>query len=134
MKILKIILWICAIFCLLGFIFAPFPWRTITAWFNWVGYQPPAAEPITVFMFRLCLALFGVIGIFFAILACNPLKYGAMLLLAAYGLMCYGVISLLGGIRYVLPVWMYAGDVIFGVIAGVLIIIFRKKAIQANST
>ncbi len=134
MKGLKIILWISAICCLLGFIFAAFPWRAITAWFNWVGYQPPSAEPITVFKFRLCLAIFGIIGIFFVILARNPLKYGAMLLLAAYGLLCYGVFSLVGGIRYVLPVWMYAGDVIFGVIAGVLILIFRKKAIQANST
>ena len=134
MKVLKIILWICAIFCLLGFIFAAFPWRAITAWFNWVGYQPPAAEPITVFMFRLCMAIFGMIGIFFVILARNPLKYGAMLLLATYGLLFYGVFSLVGGIRYVLPVWMYAGDVIFAVIAGVLILIFRKKAIQEHST
>ena len=133
MKVLKIILWICAISCLLGFIFAVFPWRAITAWFNWVGYQPPAADPITVFMFRLCLAIFGMVGIFFVILARNPLKYGAMLLLAAYGLLWYGVFCLVGGIRYVLPVWMYAGDIIFGVIAGVLILIFRKKAIQANS-
>jgi len=132
MKVLKIILWVCAICCLLGFIFAAFPWGAITAWFNWFEYQPPAAEPITVFMFRLCLATFGIIGIFFVLLALNPLKYGAMLLLAAYGLLCYGVFSLVGGIRYVLPVWMYAGDVIFGVIGGVLIPIFRQKAIQAN--
>ncbi len=100
MKGLKIILWICAIGCLLGFIFAVFPWRAITALFNWVGLQPPVAEPITVFMFRLCLAIFGMIGIFFVILARNPLKYGAMLLLAAYGLLFYGVFNLVGGIRY----------------------------------
>jgi len=132
MKALKIILWICAISCLSGFIIAALPWQAVTAWFNLIGYQPPSPEPITVFMFRLCLAICGMIGIFFVILARNPLKYGAMLQLTAYGLLFYGVCCLVGGIRYGLPVWIYAGDVIFGVIVGILLFIFRKKAMQAN--
>ena len=134
MKGIKIILWISAVSCLLGFIFAALPWRTITAWFDFVGIQSPGAEGITVFLFRLCLVLFGMIGIFFAILARNPLKYGAMLLLASYGLVIYGIFSLVAGVRYRLPVWIYANDVIFGVVAGVLLLIFRKKAIPVIST
>ena len=133
MKGLKIILWIGAICCLLAFIFAALPWRAITALFHWAGIEPPAAEPITVFMFRLAEVLFGMIGIFFVILARNPLKYGAMLLLAAYGLVCYGVFALVGGVRYGFPVWTYSGDVIFSIVAGVLLLIFRKKAIATNS-
>jgi hypothetical protein len=133
MKGLKIILWICAISFLLAFILAPLPWRAIIAWFQWVGIQPPAAAPITVFMFRISLAMFGIIGIFFVILAKNPLKYGAMLPLSAYGLLCYGVFSLVLGIRYGLPVWIYTNDVIFGLVAGVLILVLQKKAIQTNS-
>jgi len=133
MKGLKIILWICAICCLLGFIAAALPWRAITALFHWVAVQPPPAEPLTVFVFRLFLAIFGMIGIFFVILARNPLEYGAMLPLAAYGLLCYGVFCLVGGIRYGLPVWTYSGDVIFGIAAGVLILVLRKKAMRANS-
>jgi uncharacterized membrane protein YjjP (DUF1212 family) len=73
--------------------------------------------------------MFGMIGIFFTILARNPLKYGAMLLLAAYGLLCYGVFCLAGGIRYGLPVWAYYGDVVFGIVAGILLLVFRKKAL-----
>ena len=133
MKGLKIILWICAICCLLEFIAAALPWQAITAWYHGVRFQCSAAEPITVFIFRLFLAMFGMIGIFFVILARNPLKYGAMLLLAAYGLLCFGVFCLVGGIRYALPVWTYSSDVVFCVIAGVLILIFRKKAMRANS-
>jgi len=133
MKGLKIILWICGICCLPGFIAAALPWPVITALFQWVGVQPPTAEPITVYIIRLCSAIAGMIGIFFVILARNPLKYGAMLPLAAYGLLCYGVFCLVGGIRYGLPVWTYSGDVIFGVVAGVLILVLRKKAMRANS-
>jgi len=84
-------------------------------------------------MFRLSLVLFGMIGIFFVILARDPLKYGAMLLLAAYGLVGYGIFSLVAGIRYGLPVWTYSGDVIFGIVAGLLLLTFRKRAMQTNS-
>jgi uncharacterized membrane protein YjjP (DUF1212 family) len=77
--------------------------------------------------------MFGLIGIFFLILARNPLKYGAMLLLAAYGLLCFAVFCLAGGIRYGLPVWIYSGDVIFGAVAGSLLLIFRKKAMQTKT-
>jgi len=96
-------------------------------------HSTPIALPLTVFMYRLCSAIFGIIGIFFVMLARNPLKYGGMLLLAAYGLVGYGIFSIVAGIRYGLPVWTYSGDVIFGVVAGVLLLIFRKKAMQTNS-
>ena len=133
MKGLKITLWICGVLCLLGGILAAFPWRAIAGMCQWVGVQPPAAEPITVFMIRLCLVMAGMIGVFFIILARNPLKYGAMLLLAAYGLLCYGLFCLVAGIRYALPVWVYAGDVLFGFVTGALILMYRKRAMQANS-
>lgn len=67
---------------------------------------------------------------------CNPCPKSSQLwrlLLAAYGLLCFGVFCLAGGIRYGLPVWLYSDNVIFSVVAGVLILTFRKKAIRANS-
>ena len=133
MKGLKIILWITGICCLPGFVFAALPWRVVTASCDWAGIQAPVALPITVLVYRLCCAMCGAIGVFFVILARNPLKYGRMLLLAAYGLAGYGILSLVGGIRYGLPAWTYSGDVIFGVVAGVLLLIFRKRAMQTNS-
>jgi hypothetical protein len=73
------------------------------------------------------------IGVFFVILARNPLKYGAMLLLAAYGLLLFGVLILMGSLRYKLPFITYIVDVIFCFITGALILFFRKEAIQVNS-
>jgi hypothetical protein len=134
MKGLKIILWICAIGCLLDFICAALPWPVITTCYHWSGIQPPTAEPNTVFLLRLYLATFGMTGIFFVILARNPLNYGAMLLLAGYGLICFGIFYLVGGIRYGLPVWYFSQKSISCAVLGVLILIFRKKAIRNNNT
>jgi hypothetical protein len=129
MKVLKAALWISAIYCLVESSGALLPWRGITAYFDFWGYQVPTAEPINVFMVRLFSALFGMIGIFFLILAQNPLKYGAMLLLAAYGLLCLGVFYFLCGILYGLPISIY-WDIITVVAAGILILIFRKSELR----
>ena len=85
MKELKIILWITAIGCLLDSVLAALPWKAITAFCDWAGIQTPIALPFTVFMYRLCSVLFGILGIFFVILARNPLQYGGMLLLVSKG-------------------------------------------------
>jgi hypothetical protein len=136
---LKLTLWVCAIGFLLNFIFAALPWQAITDWANAFGVQIPTAEPFTAYFFRLSLATYGMIGVFFVILARNPLKYGGMLLLAAYGLLLLGVLILIGSIRYALPFITYIVDVIFCFITGLLILDFRREAIkreaiQANST
>jgi hypothetical protein len=134
MKGLKNTLWVCAIGFLLNFIFAALPWQAMTAWANVFGVQMPAAEPWIVFAVRTLFTTYGMIGVFFVILARNPLKYGAMLLLAAYGLLLLGILELIGGIRYAFPLIIYIIDVIFCFITGVLILIFRREAIQVSST
>jgi hypothetical protein len=133
-KGLKNTLWVCAIGFLLNFIFAALPWKAMTAWANVFGVQMPVAEPWTVFAVRILFTTYGMIGAFFVILARNPLKYGEMLLLAAYGLLLLGILVLIGSIWYALPFITYFFDVIFCFITGVLILIFRREAIQANST
>ena len=129
MKGLKIILWICAVSCLLGFICAALPWSAIITFYHWSGVQPPF-DATTVFLVRLFLATFGMTGIFFVILARNPLNYDAMLLLSAFGLICFGIFYLVGGIRYGLPIWYFSQKSISCAVFGVLILVFRKKAIS----
>ena len=127
MNTAKFLLWICAIGLLTSFIIAVLPWHTLMTWFDYIGIQTPEAHPLTVFMFRVCFALLGSIGIFFMILARNPLAYGPMLKLAAYGLIAWGLISFGGGIRYEMPVWTYVGDLVFGIVAGVCLIAFQRR-------
>jgi hypothetical protein len=130
MKGLKVVLWICAVACLLGFVAAAFPWRVIISLCQWVGVEPPTPDALTVYVFRLFMAMFGLIGVFFVILARDPLKYGAMLRLAAYGLLSFGIFCLVGGIKYPIPLFAYLGDFIFGVVAGLLLLVFRRKAMR----
>lgn len=134
MKGLKIVLWLCALCCLSGFVFAALPWRMLIACYQWCGFQVPTEIPLTVYMIRIFSATYGFIGIFFLILALNPLKYGAMLLLAGYGTLCMAVFCLVGGIWYSLPFFMYLFDFIFCGVFGVLILVFRKNALQAQSS
>ena len=123
----KTLLWICAISLLMAFIMAVLPWHVLMAWFKYLGIQTPDGHPLTVFMFRGCFTLFGLIGIFFVILARNPLAYGPMLLLAGFGLIFWGLVATAGGIRYDLPIFTYVGDLIFGIFVGGYLIAFQRK-------
>lgn len=123
----KTFLWICAISLLSAFIIAVLPWHAIMSWFSYIGIPTPDAHPLTEFMFRICFALLGTIGIFFVILARNPLAYGPMLKLAAYGLIIWGLISCSGGIYYSFPAITYVGDLVFCLVAGVYLIAFQRK-------
>ena len=139
MNRLKTTLMVCAIAFLLSFIFAALPWRALTAWANQFGVQIPTAEPWTVFWVRILFTTYGMIGVFFVILARNPLKYGEMLLLAAYGLLLFGLLALIGSILYVLPNALPITTITIIVkitiyfILGALILLFRKEAIHENN-
>lgn len=132
MKGLKIILWISAIGSLSGFVTAILPWHIITGWIALSGIHAPGNEPATIYMFRLGFMAYGMMGIFFAVLARNPLKYGAMLPLAACFLFCYALFRLVGGILYQYPVWHYIGDFIVGIVFGILILILRNRALKST--
>ncbi len=129
---IKIILWICAIECLLAFVLAALPWQTLTSMSEAAGIQPLGASGITVFMVRLCLLLFGLFGVFFAILARDPLKYGAMLQFASFWLVIYGIYVLVAGVRYELPAWIYS-EFFFSVGFGLILLFLRKNALESKT-
>ena len=135
MKGLKNTLWVCAVIFLPSFIFALLPWQVVTDWFTQYGIHVPT-DSFTVFSARLLYAVFGMIGVFFVILARNPLKYKEMLILAACGLILFGVTIFAGSPYNALPsiALITIVKAIFFFILGTLILLFRKEAIQANST
>ena len=54
-----------------------------------------------------------------------------MLDLGAYGLIVFGLLSLIVGSVLGLPLKMYIGDALFGLILGIIIAILSSKAKQA---
>lgn len=134
MKGLKIILRVCGIAFLLGFIFLLIPWRVMAQWCGLMGIEVPLIAPVSVYVARLLLVCSGLMGIFFMILAADPLRYGPMLPLAGYGFIFAGLVCLAGGIRYDLPFMMFGFDVIFCVVTGKLILVFRRQAFREQSS
>jgi hypothetical protein len=73
---------------------------------------------------------YGMIGVFFGILARNPLKYGGMLPFAALFLFCYASFRLTGGILYQYPIGLYIGDVVLCILIGFLILFLRTRILR----
>lgn len=123
---LKITLWISAIGCLLAVPFTVLPWNIIESAFLWLDVKPIHDSPITIYLFRIICGVFGLIGIFFAILARNPLQYGYMLNLGAYGLIFFGLLSLILGLNLDVPLKLYIWDALFGLVIGLFVVILSR--------
>lgn len=85
-----------------------------------------------MYLFRIVCGIVGLIGIYFIILARNPLGYGPMLKLGAYGLIIFGSLSLILGVSLVMPPKVYIGDALSGLVLGIVIIIlsFRVQRVS----
>lgn len=127
MQSLKISLWISAVGCLTAMPFLILPWDVIENIFLLFGVGVIPNDAITIYLFRIVCAAFGFIGIFFVILARNPLQYMPMLNLSAYGLICFGLLCLVLGSGLNMEFKLYVGDVLFGLILGPLIALLSKK-------
>ncbi|MFC1614107.1 hypothetical protein ACFL5K_02300 [Gemmatimonadota bacterium] len=131
MKSLKIVLWICALGCLTAVPLVILPWGIIENIMLCFGLEPIPDTPAAMYFVRVACGVFGLVGIFFIILARNPLDYGPMLNLCAYGLIVFGLLSLIIGLSLKMSPIVFLGDVIFGIILGILIAILSSKAQRA---
>jgi hypothetical protein len=128
MKSLKITLWIAALGCLTAFPFIALPWFVIEKIISWLGINSISNDPLIIYTLRVSCGVYGLIGIYFIILAKNPLKYGPMLNLGAFGLIIFGLLSLIVGMVLDISPIVYAGDSLSGLILGIAVLIFSSKA------
>ncbi|MFH2046773.1 MAG: hypothetical protein ABIK92_16700 [Pseudomonadota bacterium] len=128
MRSLKTALWICASGCLAAIPFVVLPWEIIQDLFVWFGIEPIPDTPLLIYFFRGACGIIGLIGIYFIILARNPVKYGPMLNLGAYGLMVFGLLSLILGLSLEMSLKIYLGDAIFGIALGLIVAILSRRA------
>ncbi|MFC1556872.1 hypothetical protein ACFL5L_02680 [candidate division KSB1 bacterium] len=128
MKGLKIVLWVVGIAGVLCFLSVIVPWTWISRIVSSYNWDISGFQGFQKYWFRIGPAGYGFIGIFFIMLARNPLKYGAMLLLGGYGLLVFGLFCLFWGIYYTFPILNWLGDLLFSWITGGLILYLRTKA------
>jgi len=136
MRGLKICLWIAGIVCLLSVfgIFLPIStWESIAGWFGAELVLPDS--PLVEYMVRLMCATYVGAGVFFIILALNPIKYSLMVQFAGIAAVLLGITCAITGLAVSMPVQWFLGDFLSCVIIGGLILIFWQKAkiaVQGN--
>ena len=132
MKGLKVVLWINAVVFMLGFLGLFLTWPIISGIFAYFNIDISEFHGPLKYGFRIALFGYGLIGIFFLMLARDPFKYGAMLSLGGYGLIACALFCLAWGYYYNTSWWYWIIDALYGFIFGGLILYFKGKAQEAG--
>ena len=135
MKALKAVLVVMGILCFLSS--APgvaAPWSSIVRWLGVLGLQAPPDDPVVVYCMRLSSLGFALIGVFFLVLATDPLRYRRMLVLAVCGCFATAAVALATGwLTGMQPRW-YLTDAAASFVAGVLILAFWPREAEATAS
>ncbi len=132
MRALKICLWIAGFACLLSVfgLFLPVSaWESITKFF---GIESLPDSPQFMYAVRLMSGTYAAVGVFFIILALDPMKYGVMVPFSGLGAVFVGVVCAIAGPLAEMPLWWFLGDSLGCLVLGVLILVFWQQAKQTS--
>ncbi|MFC1739086.1 hypothetical protein ACFL1G_08570 [Planctomycetota bacterium] len=135
MRALKVCLWIAGILCLLSAfgMFLPISaWESIAKYFGIESLHLPDS-PLVEYAVRVMSATYAGVGVFFVILALDPMKYGVMIPFTGLAAMCLGVVCGITGLVVSMPVLWFLGDFVSCTVLGVLILVFWRQAKMAGS-
>jgi hypothetical protein len=128
MRALKVILWIIGIGLLIEAVASVLgPWNTIRDLLTRIGITDIPDTAFVAYFFKIASGVFGMVGIFFIMLARNPVGYGGMLNLAAYGMIAFGLLAAIIGPWMGVPLTICLGDAIFGLLFGCVIAILAAR-------
>jgi hypothetical protein len=134
MKALKIVLvaigLVCALGCAPGVVA---PWPTVNHWLGIIGVEPLPDQPMVVYCVRLSSLGFALIGVFFLLLATDPLRYRPLLALGVWGLLLTSAVALTTGRLVAMqPPWYWADSGV-SLLVAVLILVFWPRQSKAPS-
>ena len=132
MKLLKTLLWIIGVICLVPIIFIFVPWSGLNSVTASIGIDAIPRTPLLMYSLKVCFGVAGLIGVFFILLALNPMENERMLVLGAFGLGVFGLLGLILGLVFGVDRLVFIGDAVFGIVLGVVIIglYIRQKIIS----
>jgi len=125
---LKICLWIAGIGCLLSVFGMFLPILAIESITRAFGIESLPDSPLLVYAFRLMSATYAAVGVFFVILALDPMKYEVMVPFSGLGAVFVGVVCAVAGLLAEIPLWWFMGDSLSCLVLGVLILVFWQQA------
>jgi hypothetical protein len=128
MRALKICLWITGILCLLSAFGMFLPVSAFESISGFFGAEPLGDSPVVEYAIRAVSATYIGVGIFFVILALNPVKYGVMVPFSGLCAIFIGAVCAITGIAVRMPALWYLGDSVPCVVLGVLILVFWRQA------
>jgi hypothetical protein len=133
MRGLKICLWITGIVRLPAIfgVFLPIP--TLESFTRLFGIESLSGPPLATYSMRVTSAMAVGIGVFFIILALNPMKYGVIIPFSGIASVLLGVVCLITGLMVGMPAKWFLGDTLSCLILGVLIVVFWQKAKKTAS-
>ena len=132
MRALKICLWIAGIGCLLSVLGMFLPVGAIESFVQLFGEQSFPDSPVFLYALRLMSATYAAVGVFFVILALDPMKYGVMVPFSGVGAVFVGVVCAIAGLLTAMPLWGFLGDSLSCLVLGVLILVFWRQAKQTS--
>lgn len=128
MRALKICLWIAGIGCLLAGIASLLPIGVLESMMKPFSEESFPSSAVFFYLLRLVLATYLGIGLFYIILALDPMKYGVMIPFSGIIAVFIGIVCAVAGLVYEMPVLLFLGDAIPSIVLGFLIFIFWQKA------
>ena len=127
MRALKICLWIAGVGCLLSVFGMFLPMSVFESIAKFFGIESLPDSPLLVYAVRLMSGTYAAVGVFFIILALDPMKYGVMVPFSGLGAVFVGVVCAIAGLLAAMPLWWFLGDSLSCLVLGVLILVFWIK-------
>ena len=85
-------------------------------------------SPLFEYAARLMSAMYVAVGVFFVILALDPMKYGVMVPFTGLAAIFLGVVCAITGLVVRMPVLWFLGDSVSCAVLGILIVLFWRQA------
>jgi hypothetical protein len=128
MRGLKICLWITGILCLLSVVGLFLPLSVFESIAGFFGIETLPDSPLIMYGIRTMSATFAGIGVYFIILALNPVKYGVLVPFSGLVAVFIGVVCAITGLAVGMPTKWFLGDTLSCLVLGVLILVFWQRA------
>jgi len=132
MRALKICLWIAGIVCLLSVFGMFLPISALQSIAKIFGVESLPDSPVFVYVVRLMLASYVGVGVFFVILALDPMKYGVLVPFSGVASVLLGIVCAIVGLVAAMPSLWFLCDSLSCVVLGVLILVFWQRAKQKS--